>query len=136
MKILTKISLLAVGLAAVSVPAFSATADDTAPKPGKRAHLHAKFEHRAKLRAHAAKRLELTDAQKEQLKAKRAETKSALKALKDDASLSKEQKRAKAHELLAGARSNFRSALTADQQAKLDGVREKMAKHRKHRRGR
>jgi Spy/CpxP family protein refolding chaperone len=134
MKTLAKISLFVLGFSAVSIPAFSATAENAAPAPatGKHAHLRAALQKRqARLRAQVAKRLDLTDAQKEQLKAKRAELKTALKTVKDDASLSKEQKRAKVGELLQSARSNLRSVLNADQQAKLDQIREKVRKHRK-----
>jgi Skp family chaperone for outer membrane proteins len=126
MKNLTKISVLALGLAAVSVPAFAKPVDHHR-HGGKRAHARELLaERHAKLRAHIAKRIELSDEQKAQLKAKRDELKSSLKALKDDASLTKEQKREKAQALMKSARGNFRSVLNADQQKKLETLREKM----------
>ncbi len=132
MKNLTKLSLLAAGLAVVALPTFAA---DNAPadQPAQHAHprAHAMLQRRAAMRAHALKRLDLTDAQKQQLKSQRESTKSALKALRADASLTKEQKREKARELVATARTNFRNALTPEQQAKLDQMRAKL----RHRRG-
>jgi protein CpxP len=134
MKTLTKITLLAAGLAAVSLPTFAAdNATDAKAAHHGRPGLRALAKHRSELRAHIAHRLDLTDAQKQQLKAKRAETKSALQALRADTSLTKEQKHAKARELIASTRGNLRSVLTPDQQAKLDQMRERLAKHRKHR---
>lgn len=136
MKTLAKISLLVAGLAAASVPAFSATPTDaTTPAPaGKRAHLRGLLAKRqAKVRAHVAKRLDLTAEQKTQLKAKRDELKQSLKAVKDDASLTKEQKRTKVRELVQAERGQMRAVLTADQQAKLDQMREKQGKLREHR---
>jgi Spy/CpxP family protein refolding chaperone len=137
MKNLTKITLLTIGLAALSGSAFAADtaapADSTAPAAKHRHHARvaAIRQHRAELRKHVAKKLDLTDAQKEQLKAKRAELKTALQSIRNDSTLSKEQKHAKARELVASARTNFRSVLTPEQQAKLDQARDRMAKHRK-----
>jgi protein CpxP len=137
MKTLTKITLLAAGLAAVSLPAFAAdnTADAEAAHHGKPG-LRALAKHRAELRSRIGHRLDLTDAQKQQLKAKRGEIKTSLQAIRSDTNLTKEQKRAKARELIASNRASLRSVLTADQQAKLDQMRERLAKHRKHRRAR
>jgi Spy/CpxP family protein refolding chaperone len=135
MKTLTKITLLAAGLAAVALPTFAADKDAKAAHRG-RPGLRALAKHRTELRARIAHRLDLTDAQKQQLKAKRAETKSALQALRADTSLTKEQKHAKARELIASTRGNLRSVLTPDQQTKLDQMRERLAKHRQHRRAR
>src|SRR4051812_3887109 len=125
MKTLAKISLLTLGLAALSGSAFAADAapsDTTAPAAKHQHHrrVAAKRQHRAELRKHIAKKLDLTDAQKNQLKAKRTELKTALQGIRNDTSLTKEQKHAKARELLQSARTNFRSVLTPEQQAKLD----------------
>ena len=138
MKTLTKLCFLAAGLAAVSLPAFAADnatsnanpAANAPATPARHPHLRA-LAARGKLRARIAKRLDLTDAQKQQLKAKRAETKNALQAIRSDASLTKEQKHAKARELLQSARTNFRSVLTPGQQAKLDHMRARVRAHHK-----
>jgi hypothetical protein len=124
MKTLLKASLLSLGLAVVSVPAFAAARDKSADG-ARRPALKALMERRAKVRGHAIKKLDLTADQKTQLQAKRSETKSALQALRADTSLTKEQKRAKAQELLKGARTTMRSTLNADQQAQLDQGRER-----------
>jgi protein CpxP len=137
MKSLAKISLLAAGLAVASASVFAADstpAPTPAPAPGDHAahpRLRAMMRQRAELRAHIAKRLDLTDAQKGQLKARRAETRTALQALRADSNLTQEQKRAKAKELVASSRTDLRSVLTPDQQAKLDQMRERVRKHRK-----
>jgi periplasmic protein CpxP/Spy len=131
MKTLVKLSLLALGLAVAAVPALTAAPDKS--KLGDRPMLKALVQRRAALKARVAKRLELTDDQKAQLKAKRGETRTALKALRDDTSLTREQKREKARELLQGTRSEMRSHLTTDQTAKLDKARERLGKIRKQR---
>jgi periplasmic protein CpxP/Spy len=131
MKTLVKLSLLALGLAVAAVPALTAAPDKG--KLGDRPMLKALVQRRAALKARVAKRLELTDDQKAQLKAKRGETRTALKALRDDTSLTREQKKEKARELLQGTRSEMRSHLTPDQTAKLDKARERLGKIRKQR---
>ncbi|MEO5957942.1 MAG: hypothetical protein ABIR80_02410 [Opitutaceae bacterium] len=130
MKTLVKLSLLALGLIVSAVPALTA-APIKGDRGANRPHLKALVQRRAALKAHVAKRLELTDDQKSQLKAKRGETRSALKALRDDTTLTREQKKEKARELLKGTRSEMRSLLKADQTAKLDKARDHLAKGRK-----
>lgn len=130
MKSLLKISVLTLGIIVAAAPCVSAAtaADSAAPAP--RAHLgvRAKLLRRAALRRHAMRKLGLTDAQKTQLKATRANTAAAVKAIRADASLTPEQKKAKVRETLLAARTQARSVLTPDQQAKLQQMR---SKHRK-----
>jgi Spy/CpxP family protein refolding chaperone len=126
MKNLLKLSLLTLGLAAVSLPAFSAE-NDTATPPAhavRRPLLKALVQRRAALRQKVAKKLDLTADQKAQLKAKRASVVAAVKAIRHDASLTPEQKKAKARETLQAARADVRNVLTADQQAKLQKARQ------------
>jgi Spy/CpxP family protein refolding chaperone len=133
MKTLIRNILFVTGLATVSLPAFAADNTTAAPAPTRegRPHARALAQRRAKLRHRAIARLDLTDAQKQQLKAQRMETRAQLQALRSDTTLSKEQKRAKVRELVAGERTHFRSVLTADQQAQLDQMRTRL----RHRRG-
>ena len=129
MKTLTKITLLAAGLAA-AVPLFAATdASTTAPSPANHPRLHALLQKRAALRGKIAKRLDLSPDQVAQLKAKRAQTAAAVKAVRADSSLTADQKKAKVRETLQAARADLRSVLTADQQSKLDQMRKHLRKH-------
>lgn len=127
MKTLTKITVLAASLAAVGFSPLSAKpaksdASDAHPR------LRALMEKRAKVRAHVAERLGLSEEQKATLKARRTQTAEALKAIRGDATLTAEQKKAKARDTLQAARADLRGVLNADQQAKLDRVRKHLKK--------
>lgn len=80
---------------------------------------------RAMLRAHAARKLDLSADQRAQIKANGVRTREQLKALRADTSLTREQKRDRAREVLQSARNQFRGVLTPEQQAKLDQARAK-----------
>lgn len=130
MKQLTRISLLAFGLTAVAFPAFSAEGDAPTDRP-RRPLLRALVARHAARQAQALRRLDLTADQISQLKAKRANTANALRAIRADSSLTREQKMAKAREVGQAARSEIRALLTPEQQAKLDQMRERSrAAHR------
>lgn len=142
MKTLTKIALLAAGLvaAATALPVLHA-ADDTAAPAGKRAlagkhhpRLRALMQRKA-LRQRLAQRMGLSADQKAQLKAARASTVEAVKAIRADQSLSKEQKKAKLRETLQAARTSARGSLNAEQQARLGKLREQLRERIKARRG-
>jgi hypothetical protein len=60
------------------------------------------------------------------LKSLRKETVSNIKGIRTDASLTKEQKKAKAREVLQGARVQMRDVLTAEQQARLARIRRRL----------
>ena len=122
MKTFLKISLIALGLGAGALPALQA-ADTSVDRPDRHPRLRALLKHRADLRAKVARRMDLSPEQRTQLKAERAKTLDALKALRADSSLTREQKKAKARELLETARSEVRSALTPEQKAKIDQFR-------------
>jgi Spy/CpxP family protein refolding chaperone len=68
--------------------------------------------------------LNLTDAQKTQIKPILQSEFQQLKSVKDDASLSPEQQKAKAQEIHASAKSQINSVLTPEQQKKLATMRE------------
>jgi hypothetical protein len=133
MKILTKATLLALGLAVAAAPILAAKVDRAESGPRK-ASLRALVERRTQVRAHVAKRLELSPEQASQLKAKRAETRNALKSLRADATLSREQKREKARALLKGTRGELRALLSPDQQHKLDRAQQRHRERLKERR--
>lgn len=138
MKTLLKITVLATGIFAALSTMNAAVTDTSAPAtaapatapahPGRRALMM----HRAMIRHHIAKKLGLSADQKTQLKTARANTAAAVKAIRADASLTPEQKKAKVHEAIQSARAQMRTVLTPDQQAKLDAVRAKIRKHRHH----
>lgn len=125
MKTLAKISLVALGLAAC-IPAYAAARDKAADKLAHHPRLRAALQRRAAVRAAAAKKLDLTDDQKAQLKTKRQDTVAALKALRNDPNLTKEQKKEKAKELIQSARNEVRSALTPEQKKKAQAMRERL----------
>jgi periplasmic protein CpxP/Spy len=68
--------------------------------------------------------LDLTNEQQKQLKPILQDEFKQLKAVKDDASLSPEQKNAKAAEIHAGAKSQIGSILTPEQKKKLAAMKE------------
>jgi Spy/CpxP family protein refolding chaperone len=68
--------------------------------------------------------LNLTDDQKQQLKPMLQSEAQQLKAVKDDASLTPEQKQAKAKEIHQGFKSQIGGVLTPEQQKKLATMRE------------
>ena len=125
MKTLLKISLLALGLGTMAFPAVRAAAADDATAPAaKHPRLRALLKHRAMVRARVARELNLTSEQIAQLKADRAKTRDAVKAIRADTSLTPKQKRAKARETLLAARNEMRGVLSAEQLAKLDVLRQ------------
>lgn len=123
MKTLTRITLLVAGLAAAALPTVNA-ADATAPAPAARhPRLRAMLALRRAVRQRALKKLGLSADQVTQLKADRAKTATAVKAIRVDSSLTPDQKKAKVRETLQAARTEMRSVLTPDQQAKLQQLR-------------
>lgn len=134
MKISAKLVLVSLTLAS-GAPIWSAeqsTAPAAPAQPGRHAaqaghpRLRAMLQRRAMIRAHAAQRLGLTEEQKTQLKAVRQQTRGAVQAIRSDASLTPEQKRAKVRETLQGAQGQFRQALTPDQQQQLQKMRQRL----------
>jgi Spy/CpxP family protein refolding chaperone len=134
MKAFLKLTLLSAGILAATVPSLSAAAaaPATPATPAAPAHgrMHALLARRA-ARHHVAKKLGLSSDQISQLKTARASTAAAIKAIRADASLTTDQKKAKVRDTLQSARTTLRGVLTADQQSKLQHFR---AKHHKHHR--
>jgi Spy/CpxP family protein refolding chaperone len=73
--------------------------------------------------------LNLTDDQKTQLKPILQEEFNQIKAVKDDPSLSSDQKKAKVSDIRQNFKSQINSVLTPEQQKKLDTVRETAPKN-------
>lgn len=130
MKNLIKISLVAAAVAATFPFTVAAQTSGTAPAaapavaaPAAGAH-HPKM-HRAMMKRRAAlhhrivRQLHLNATQKTQLKTIRQNTAASLKALRANTSLTPEQRKAQAHQLLAAAHTQMRGVLTPEQQTKL-----------------
>ena len=127
MKTLLKMSLLAVGLAAAAASLVNAAEVAPAAAPtGKHAHRHAALAHRQLARHRIAKRLGLSAEQAATLKADRAKTRAAVQAIRADASLTPEQKKAKLRDTVKSARTEMRGVLTADQQAQVQQLRARL----------
>ncbi len=71
-----------------------------------------------------ATELNLTDDQKNQLKPILQDEVKQLKTVRDDSSMSADQKKAKIAEIRQNSRSQMRSVLTPEQQKKLDAMKE------------
>ena len=133
MNTFTKIPLLAVGLALASLPFVSAADNNNSdpsnsiPTPaaaGRHPRLRALLLRRQMVVRQVARRLGLSQDQAAQLKSLRAQTKSTLKGIRSDSSLSVEQKKAKVRETLQNTRAQMKSTLTPDQQSQLKQMRE------------
>ncbi len=73
-----------------------------------------------------AKELGLTPEQRTSLRAIQARTAAAVKVVRTDTALAVPQKQAKVRELLQGARTEMRAALTPEQRTKLDRIRQRL----------
>ena len=69
------------------------------------------------------KELNLTQAQKDQLSKMRAETKSQVESIRNDQSLSQDQKKGKIHSIMKDQHEKFKSVLTKEQIEKLQSAR-------------
>ena len=81
------------------------------------------------------KELGLTHAQAEQMKAIHEASREQLKAIKDDTSMSKEDKKAAAMKLHEATKAKVDALLNPEQKAEFDKMREGMKEHMKERRG-
>ena len=131
MKTFLKISVLALGLGAGTSPILqAATADDNDGGRDRLPRMRAMSRHPAMIRGHVARLLELSPEQRAQFKAGRENARNALKAIRADESLTREQKREKARATLEEARSHLRSVLKPGQQVKIDNFREQRREKR------
>lgn len=90
--------------------------------------MHALVEHRVRM-ASLAEKLGLSDVQKTQLKQIRQSARASIQPIRENASLTPEQKTAQIHDILKAARTQMRGVLTPDQQQKLDDLRERALDH-------
>ena len=99
------------------------------PAPGEKGE---RREHRQDMRENSekmAKELNLTPDQKIQIEAIHKQTRESLKAVRNDASLSEDQKHEKGREIMKSAGDQERAILTPEQQAKAKELREKHGRH-------
>lgn len=128
MKTFAKFLIVSAALAA-SLPLVNAA--DPAPADQATSGNHRPLrtlKQRRELQQQIAKKLHLTAEQRTQLKASRAKTAAALKAIRADAALSADQKKAKARETLQVARTEMRAVLTPEQLKKWDKLRQHLRK--------
>ena len=132
MKTISQIVLLAAGLATVTA-AFALTSDTTAPTPAAAAsattavsprahpHLHrlkARLQRRQLAARAIGRRLDLTGAQKAQLKTLRQKAAAEARGIRQDSTLSPDQKKARIREAVQGARAQAGGVLTPEQKTK------------------
>lgn len=111
-------------LVAVTAPSIMAQAQPSSVDPETKAKVQAKLQH-------ISTELNLTDAQKQQLQPIMQSEAQELKAVKSDASLSDDQKQAKAKEIHQNYKSQMSSILTPDQQKKWAAMREEAQENKK-----
>ena len=125
MKSMFRIAIIAAGLVVAALPAARA-ADETQPTPpppggGPRGEWR---EHRQEMMGkEMTEKLGLSQDQQDKVKAIREKNQADIKAVRDDASLTEDQKREKIRELRMNSMKDIRAVLTPDQQAKMDQMR-------------
>jgi Spy/CpxP family protein refolding chaperone len=131
MKTFIKLSILSAGIFSSSLlPANAAVAD--AARPALDGGPSAQPAHRVPplrrmvITQRIARKLGLTAEQKSQLKTVRQSTAAALKAIRADGSLTPDQKKTKARDILAASRTQMRSVLTPEQQQKFQHLRARL----------
>ena len=128
MKNQLKLASLILTLAIAAVPALRAE-DAPAGKPE-----HKRERGPGAMMEHAAKELGLSADQEAKWKAIGEQEKTALKALRDDTSVDKKDRRAKAQEINKGFADQRRAVLTPDQAKKFDEKREERRQRMRERR--
>lgn len=119
------LSLLA-GLSLLALPVVRA--DEPAAKSE-----HQRARNPGAMQERAVEALGLNADQEAKWKAIGEQEKTAMKALRDDTSVAKEDKRAKAKEINKGFADQRRAVLTPEQATKFDGQRAKMRERAEHR---
>lgn len=127
MNIQLKSASLILALAVVALPALRAEDSPSDKSERKRERDPGAMMERA------TKELGLTADQEAKWKAINQQEKAALKALREDTAVAKEDKRAKAREINQGFAAQRRAILTADQAVKLDEKRDEMRDKRRDR---
>jgi len=134
MKTLVKLTLVAALLGAAALP-LTVIAADAASVGKDHPRLRQLMQRRHAIAHRIAHRLGLSADQTGELKAIRAKTRASLQAIRGDAALTPDQKKAKARETLQAARPQMRAVLTADQQAQLGQLRARFQHLRQRRFG-
>ena len=116
MKTFLKLTLVTVGFVAAFPVLHAADLAPAAAPAAKHSRLHAFLQRHAAIRHRIAQRLGLSADQVSKLKAARAKTAAAVKAVRADTALSPEQKKARMHEVVQTARTELRGVLTPEQQ--------------------
>jgi Spy/CpxP family protein refolding chaperone len=125
MKSMLRIAVIAAGLAVAALPAARA-ADETQPTPppaggGQRGE---RRERRQEMMGkEMAEKLGLSQDQQDKIKVVREKTQADVKAVRDDTSLTEDQKREKIRELRMNSMKDVHAVLTPDQQAKMEQMR-------------
>ncbi len=116
------------GLLLLAVPFLRAADESSAPPPGDGPKHERRERGPGAMQRHAVKELGLTAEQEAKWKQIGQQERTALQALRDDTSLSKEDRRAKAMETNKSFAAQRRALLTPEQQAKFDDMRATMRK--------
>lgn len=136
--------LAIMGLAlALGVPAFAQetkTESDTSKQSAQEDRMERRHARRGMMKDRLAQELNLTDAQKTQLRNMHQQNREQMKAIKTDDSLTQEQKKEKFKALHESRQAQMNSILTPDQQQKFAQIKEnrkgKIGKRGKHGKGR
>jgi Spy/CpxP family protein refolding chaperone len=131
MKTISKLLILTSGLlvAAPFIHAADATTSTGATTPSvsspakHHGHRQAAMRHRRALQKKIAHKLNLSADQKTQFKTIGANTRSAVKAVHDNTTLTPEQKKSQVRELVQSARAQRIAVLTPDQKTKLEQMK-------------
>lgn len=123
MKNTAKFFLLALGTTLALAPVVRAEDRPDGPPPERREKMRDRAEQ-------AAKELGLSDDQKAKFKDLFKQERDAMEAVRNDTSLSQDQKREKGQEIRKNFESQRRALMTPEQQKKADEMRAKMKEHR------
>jgi len=129
MKIQFKHLLAACGAALLTLPSLNAQAGPDGPGGEGRREMRP-----GQMGERMADELGLTEAQRTSLKALNQEELAAMKALRDDTSVAKEDKRAQLQELRKGYMEKRQALMTPEQRTKAEAMRKHMAERMEKRR--
>ena len=129
MKTSPKLILTLAGLFLLAVPASRAADEPAAPPAGDKPKHERREGGPGAMMEHAAKELDLTADQQAKWKDIGQQERAAAKPIRDDESLSKEDRRAKMKELNKKFADQRKALLNADQSKKFDELRAKAREH-------
>lgn len=126
------ISTLACGVMAAASPLLRAQSPTPAPSAAPSASATEHHEHGGR-GERLFKELNLTDDQKEKIKPIMKDRRDKMQALKEDSSITQDQKKEKAKEIMHSTNEQIKAILTPDQQKKFEQLMADMkAHHEKH----